>query len=103
MSATTSGLAAKRPYDDWLPKSIILLRDYNFQKFIADLIAGVTVGAAFVGACTSTLVIADILRLLHSGDNYSVISVDLRNPSGIHAVPNNAPGEYPTPAYSLAL
>jgi SulP family sulfate permease len=30
--------------DAWLPKSVILLRDYNPQKFIADLIAGVTVG-----------------------------------------------------------
>jgi SulP family sulfate permease len=30
--------------DAWLPKSVILLRDYNFQKFSADLLAGVTVG-----------------------------------------------------------
>jgi sulfate permease, SulP family len=30
--------------DVWLPKSVILLRDYNFEKFTADLIAGVTVG-----------------------------------------------------------
>src|SRR5438067_10447606 len=28
----------------WLPKSILLLRQYTFQKFISDLIAGVTVG-----------------------------------------------------------
>ncbi|HEY2117756.1 MAG TPA: sulfate permease [Candidatus Acidoferrum sp.] len=30
--------------DAWLPKSVILLRDYNLQKFSADLLAGVTVG-----------------------------------------------------------
>jgi SulP family sulfate permease len=30
--------------DAWLPKSVILLRDYNRHKFIADLIAGITVG-----------------------------------------------------------
>src|SRR5215472_17820795 len=30
--------------DAWLPKSVILLREYTFEKFIADLIAGVTVG-----------------------------------------------------------
>src|SRR5580700_3262468 len=30
--------------DAWLPKSVLLLREYSFQKFIADLIAGVTVG-----------------------------------------------------------
>jgi SulP family sulfate permease len=28
----------------WLPKSILCLRDYNLQKFTADLIAGLTVG-----------------------------------------------------------
>lgn len=65
-------------------------------------IAGVTVGAAFVGTFASTLVVGDILRLLHGGDNYSVISVDLRNSSGIRAVPNTAAGEYPAPAYTLA-
>jgi SulP family sulfate permease len=32
------------PLDAWLPKSVILLRDYNLQKFSADLIAGITVG-----------------------------------------------------------
>jgi sulfate permease, SulP family len=30
--------------DAWLPKSVILLREYNTQKFVSDLIAGVTVG-----------------------------------------------------------
>jgi SulP family sulfate permease len=28
----------------WTPKSVILLRDYSYDKFISDLIAGVTVG-----------------------------------------------------------
>src|SRR2546425_9740641 len=28
----------------WLPKSIILLRDYDRHKFLSDLIAGATVG-----------------------------------------------------------
>jgi MFS superfamily sulfate permease-like transporter len=30
--------------DAWLPKSVILLREYTFERFVADLIAGVTVG-----------------------------------------------------------
>jgi SulP family sulfate permease len=30
--------------DGWLPKSVILLRTYNTEKFLADIIAGVTVG-----------------------------------------------------------
>src|SRR5256886_304486 len=28
----------------WLPKSVILLRDYDRHKFVSDLIAGITVG-----------------------------------------------------------
>ncbi|PZS37533.1 MAG: hypothetical protein DLM62_18715 [Pseudonocardiales bacterium] len=64
-------------------------------------IAGVTVGAAFVGTFASTLVIGDILRLLHGGAEYSVIAVDLRNPSDIRAVPNSAPGGYTGPPYTL--
>ncbi len=31
-------------FEAWLPKSVILLRDYNRHKFVSDLIAGVTVG-----------------------------------------------------------
>src|SRR5207249_5115431 len=30
--------------DRWLPKSILCLRDYNLNKFVHDLIAGITVG-----------------------------------------------------------
>src|SRR5512137_46056 len=28
----------------WLPKSILCLRDYSFNKFLHDLLAGITVG-----------------------------------------------------------
>src|SRR6476619_7003256 len=30
--------------DRWLPKSVLCLRNYSFNKFIKDLIAGITVG-----------------------------------------------------------
>src|SRR5438094_6692397 len=30
--------------DRWLPKSVLALRDYNLNKFIKDVIAGITVG-----------------------------------------------------------
>src|SRR5260370_28238183 len=32
------------PLNAWLPKSVILLRDYDRHKFLSDLIAGITVG-----------------------------------------------------------
>jgi SulP family sulfate permease len=31
-------------YDDWLPKSVQCFKDYNGRKFVADAVAGVTVG-----------------------------------------------------------
>jgi sulfate permease, SulP family len=31
-------------YDQWLPKSILCLRDYNLNKFLRDVVAGITVG-----------------------------------------------------------
>lgn len=63
-------------------------------------IAGVTVGAAFVGAIASTLGVADILRLLHDGQGYSVVSLDLRSPNGVQAIPG--PDESLPPPYTAA-
>src|SRR6185312_1197531 len=31
-------------HDRWLPKSVICLRDYTFDKFLKDIVAGITVG-----------------------------------------------------------
>jgi len=55
-------------------------------------VAGVTVGAAFVGAAARALAVADLLRHLHGGNEYSVISLDLRTPAAPQAVSNAAPG-----------
>lgn len=64
-------------------------------------IVGVTVGAAFVGAIASTFVIGDILRLLHGGQSYAVITLDLRSPAGIQA-PRAGCGDSPLPPYTRA-
>src|SRR5271156_6005614 len=32
------------PDERWLPKSVLSLRDYNANKFLRDLVAGITVG-----------------------------------------------------------
>lgn len=37
-------IESRRVAPAWLPKSILALRDYNLQKFLHDLVAGVTVG-----------------------------------------------------------
>jgi hypothetical protein len=57
-------------------------------------IAGITVGAAFVGTVAGALAVADILRVLHDGENYSVVALDLREPNRIKAILNANPGRY---------
>jgi hypothetical protein len=64
-------------------------------------IAGVTIGAAFVGSVAACLVVGDLLRQLHGGSPFSVVHVDLRHPENLVAVPNRAPAEA-TPAFTLA-
>ncbi len=39
-----SGITFPKLDDRWLPKSILCLRDYSSDKFLRDLIAGITVG-----------------------------------------------------------
>lgn len=64
-------------------------------------IAGVTIGAAFVGSVAAGLVVGDLLRHLHGGPPFSVVHIDLRHPENVVAVPNRAPAPA-TPAFTLA-
>jgi hypothetical protein len=43
--------------------------------------AGITVGAAFVGALAGALAVSDVLRQLHGGPRLSVLAIDLRSPA----------------------
>jgi hypothetical protein len=65
-------------------------------------IAGISVGAAFVGAIAGALAVGDVLRYLHDGRAYSVISLDLRSPSHIQAVSNRQPGPYQNIGFTRA-
>jgi len=51
--------------------------------------SGVTIGAAFVGAAASALVVADSLRQLHQGSELAVVGLDLRSPNEIQTAPNH--------------
>lgn len=64
-------------------------------------LAGVTVGAAFVGTVASALAVADILRVLHDGQRYSVIALDLREAYRRRAVADASPSTY-VPKYTRA-
>lgn len=64
-------------------------------------LASATVGAAFVGATAGALAIGDVLRLLHDGMSYSVLSVDLRSPDHVDtAIHPSASAS--NPGYTLA-
>jgi hypothetical protein len=65
-------------------------------------IAGVTVGAAFVGTVAGVLVVADILRILNAGENYAVVAVDLRCPDHIRVAPKGSPSDCILPAHTRA-
>lgn len=62
-------------------------------------VAGRTVGAAFVGAIASTLVVAEELRALAEGPRFEVISLSLRDPQYLQAVANSRPGRFINPGY----
>jgi hypothetical protein len=57
-------------------------------------IAGITVGAAFVGATAAALTVGDVLRWLHGGAELSVLTFDLRTPTVVIAAENTTPGPY---------
>jgi hypothetical protein len=57
-------------------------------------IAGITVGAAFVGATAAALAVGDVLRWLHGGTELSVLTFDLRTPNIVIAAENSAPGRF---------
>lgn len=57
-------------------------------------IAGITVGAAFVGATAAALTVGDILRRLHGGTEISVLAFDLRTPTVVFAAENDTPGPF---------
>src|SRR5258708_33704514 len=54
-------------------------------------LAGLTVGAAFVGAVAGAIAVADVLRYLHGGPELSVLSLDLRTPNSTRVAPNPSP------------
>ena len=55
--------------------------------------SGITVGLAFVGAVAGALAMADPVRALHEGEEFSVVDLDLRSPDRIQLARNTKPGD----------
>jgi hypothetical protein len=78
------------------PKRTRALTQPAYQKLLADgvldrcgitLLAGKAIGAPFVGAVAASLVIAELLRLLHGGALTQLIDLDLQWPEHRIVVP----------------
>jgi hypothetical protein len=54
-----------------------LMREGLLDRCGVTLLAGKSVGAPFVGAAAATLVLADVLRLLHGGPIHQMVDLDL--------------------------
>lgn len=67
---------------------------------VVDL-AGATAAASFVGAIAGALSAADILRLLHGGQHYASINLDLRSPNNVFAAPAQGANQQINPGFSL--
>lgn len=91
-----------KAYEDEIARQVASGEDEAVARCGMLDLAGVTVGAAFVGAFTGSFAVADILRHLHGGLEFSVIGIDLRNPCDIKAVQNRSPGDFPGIAYTSA-
>ena len=57
-----------------------LLEDGSLDRCGVTLLAGKAVGAPFVGATAATIVIAEVLRLLHGGPVNRLVELNLVNP-----------------------
>jgi hypothetical protein len=66
------------------------------------LLAGKAVGAPFVGAAAATLVIAELLRLLHGSTVHELIDLDLKFPEYRSAVLTGQDFSALNPGYVLA-
>lgn len=64
-----------------------MLGDGSLDRCGVTLLAGKAVGAPFVGAVAATLVLGEVLRLLHGGPLHRLVDMNLIDLAYFHAVP----------------
>jgi hypothetical protein len=80
-----------------------MLKDGNLDRCGITLLAGKAVGAPFVGAVASCLALSEVLRLLHGGQTYQVVDLDLQSVDHRSAVPHAYDFARLNPGYVDAL
>ena len=78
-----------------------ILESGELDRCGVTLLAGKAVGAPFVGAIAATLVLSEVLRLLHGGTNYQLINLDLLAIEHREAVLNSQDFKDLNPGYTL--
>jgi hypothetical protein len=79
-----------------------MLRDGELDRCGVTLLAGKAVGAPFVGAVASCLVLSEVLRLLHGGPLHQVVDIDLMGIDDRSVVPQRTPFVSVIPGYVTA-
>ena len=77
------------------------LTDGEIKCGIID-VAGISVGAAFVGCVAATLVLSEVLRSLAGGPRFEVLSVSLRSPHKLQVAINRHEGSAGNPGFVMA-
>lgn len=80
-----------------------LLNDGHLDRCGVTLLAGKAVGAPFVGAVAATLVLSEVLRLLHGGDVHKLIDLDLQSIDQRNALRHDADFSRLNPGFGLVL
>ena len=95
-SATPSETVANRPaYQE-------MLKSGELDRCGVTLLAGKAVGAPFVGTVAATLVLSQVLRLLHGENPYQLIDIDLLSVDQRFAVPNHLSFMSLNPGYTAS-
>src|SRR5215211_9009487 len=79
-----------------------MLKSGALDRCGVTLLAGKAVGAPFVGAAAATLVIAEVLRLLHGGPVHELIDLNLKSPEYRSAVLTQQDFSALNPGYALS-
>lgn len=99
-----SGADVTESIDDVAQKPAYeLLAAKGVDKCGRTMLANRSVGAAFVGAFTSTLVVSELLRMALGAHRYSVIDGSLRSPQGFEMIRNPALFDPFNPGITAAL
>ena len=103
-SAPSNGLVVEQPAYGDLYERLSRETDRTEGEIRCGIIdvAGVSIGAAFVGCVAATCVLGEVLRGLAGGPRFEVLNVSLRSPHKLQAAENSRAEAHTNPGFVLA-